>query len=101
MNLADCQSCSHCENLIKCKGSQPDSVLLRPSIHNGFNSPCAVSLPVNGNNILKVNAVLELEHIIIITLIYHKVASSTMSRLEAHVVFFRLLMKGIFDPYVL
>ena len=59
LNLADCQSCSHCENLIKCKASQPDSVLLRPSIHNGFNSPCAVSLPVNGNNILKVNAVLE------------------------------------------
>ena len=33
--------------------------------------------------------------------IYRKVASSNMSRLEAHTGFFRLLMKGIFDPYVL
>ena len=32
---------------------------------------------------------------------YRKVASSNTSRLEAHVGFFRLLMKGIFDPYVL
>ena len=32
---------------------------------------------------------------------YHKVASSNMSGLEAHAGFFRLLMKGIFDPYVL
>ena len=32
---------------------------------------------------------------------YRKVASSNMSRLEAHAGFFRLLMKGIFDPYVL
>ena len=32
---------------------------------------------------------------------YHKVASSNMSRLEAHAGFFRLLKKGIFDPYVL
>ena len=30
-----------------------------------------------------------------------KVASSNMSRLEAPAGFFRLLMKGIFDPYVL
>ena len=29
---------------------------------------------------------------------YRKVASSNMSRLEAHAGFFRLLMKGIFDP---
>ena len=29
---------------------------------------------------------------------YHKVASSNMSRLEAHDVIFRLLMKGIFNP---
>jgi hypothetical protein len=34
-------------------------------------------------------------------LIYHKVASSNMSRLEAHAGFFRLLMKEIFDPYAL
>ena len=34
-------------------------------------------------------------------LIYRKVASSNMFRLEAHADFFRLLMKGIFDPYVL
>ena len=33
--------------------------------------------------------------------IYRKVASSDTSRLEAHAGFFRLLMKGIFDPYVL
>ena len=31
---------------------------------------------------------------------YHKVASSNMSCLEAHAGFFRLLMKGIFDPFV-
>ena len=31
---------------------------------------------------------------------YCKVASSNTSRLEAHPGFFRLLMKGIFDPYV-
>ena len=33
--------------------------------------------------------------------IYCKVASSNMSRLEAHAGFFRLLMKGIFNPYFL
>ena len=33
--------------------------------------------------------------------IYRKVANSNLSRLEAHADFFRLLMKGIFDPYVL
>ena len=32
---------------------------------------------------------------------YRKVASSNTSRLEAHAGFFRLLMKGILDPYVL
>ena len=32
---------------------------------------------------------------------YHKVASSNTYRLEAHAGFFRLLVKGIFDPYVL
>ena len=32
---------------------------------------------------------------------YHKIASSSTSRLEAHVGSFRLLMKGIFGPYVL
>ena len=31
---------------------------------------------------------------------YRKIASSNMSRLEAHVGFFRLLMKWIFGPYV-
>ena len=30
---------------------------------------------------------------------YRKVASSNTSRLEAYGGFFRLLMKGIFDPY--
>ena len=30
---------------------------------------------------------------------YCKVSSSNTSRLEAHTGFFRLLMKGIFDPY--
>ena len=33
--------------------------------------------------------------------IYCKVASSNTSHLEAHAGFFRLLKKGIFDPYVL
>ena len=33
--------------------------------------------------------------------IYCKVTSSNTSCLEAHAGFFRLLMKGIFDPYVL
>ena len=32
---------------------------------------------------------------------YRKIASSNTSRLEAHIGFFRLLMKGIFGPYVL
>ena len=32
---------------------------------------------------------------------YRKVASSNISCLEAHVGFFRLPMKGIFNPYVL
>ena len=31
---------------------------------------------------------------------YRKIASSNMSRLEAHVGFFRFLMEGIFGPYV-
>ena len=34
-------------------------------------------------------------------MIYCKVVSYNMSHLEAHAGFFRLLMKGIFDPYVL
>ena len=34
-------------------------------------------------------------------MVYRKVASSNMSRFEAHAGFFRLLMKGIFGPYVL
>ena len=34
-------------------------------------------------------------------LIFCKVTSSNTSRLEAHAGFTRLLMKGIFDPYVL
>ena len=32
---------------------------------------------------------------------YRIVASSSPSRIEAHAGLFRLLMKGIFDPYVL
>ena len=32
---------------------------------------------------------------------YRKIASSNKSGLEAHVGFFRLLMKAIFDSYVL
>ena len=32
---------------------------------------------------------------------YRKISSSNTSRLEAYVGFFRLLVKGIFDPYVL
>ena len=34
-------------------------------------------------------------------LIYSKVESSNTSRLEAHIDIFEMLMKGIFDPYVL
>ena len=33
--------------------------------------------------------------------IYRKVTSSNRACLEVHAGFFRLLMKGIFDPYVL
>ena len=33
--------------------------------------------------------------------VYRKVASSNMSCIEAHAGFFRLLMKRIFNPYVL
>ena len=33
--------------------------------------------------------------------LYHKVASTNTSRSEAHAGFFRLLMKGIVDSYVL
>ena len=32
---------------------------------------------------------------------YRKIVSFNTSRLEAHAGFFRLLMKGIFNPYVL
>ena len=32
---------------------------------------------------------------------YRKVVSSNTSRLDAHAGFFRLLVKGIFNPYVL
>ena len=35
------------------------------------------------------------------TIVYRKVVSSNTSCLEAHAGFFRLLMKGIFDPYAL
>ena len=41
---------------------------------------------------------------VMMTFIYHKVATSNTSRLEARAGFFRLLMKGmkgIFDSYVL
>ena len=33
------------------------------------------------------------------TVDYYKISSSNMSCLEAHEGFFRLLMKGIFEPY--
>ena len=35
---------------------------------------------------------------VISAFVYRKVASSNTSRLEAHAGFFRLLMKGIFNP---
>ena len=38
---------------------------------------------------------------VVILFYYRKVVSSNRSRLEAHAAFFRLLMKGIFDSYVL
>ena len=34
-------------------------------------------------------------------LMYRKVVTSNTFHLEAHAGFFRMLMKGIFDPYVL
>ena len=34
-------------------------------------------------------------------IVYRIVANASPSRFEAHVSLFRLLMKGIFDPYVL
>ena len=40
-------------------------------------------------------------HIFQINLYYRKITSSNMSRLEAHVGFFRLLMKEIFGPDIL
>ena len=43
----------------------------------------------------------ELEAISSNNLTYRKVTSSNTSHLEAHAGFFRLLMKGIFNPYVL
>ena len=44
------------------------------------------------------SAKMALSHEIIST--YRKIASSNTSCLEAHAGFFRLLMKGIFGPYV-
>ena len=38
---------------------------------------------------------------ILLLFVYRKIASSNTSRLEAHAGFSRLLMKGIFYPYVL
>ena len=38
---------------------------------------------------------------IYVSIVYRIVASSSPSRIEAHAGLFRLLMKGIFDPYVL
>ena len=40
-------------------------------------------------------------HTYYLSLMYRNVASSNMSRLEAHAGFFMLLMKGTFDSYVL
>ena len=37
----------------------------------------------------------------LLALIFRKIGSSNTSRLEAHVGFFRLLMKGFFGSYVL
>ena len=48
--------------------------------------------------------ILNATHIFVATVtaqdMYRKVTSSNTSRLEANAGFFRLLMKGIFDPYV-
>ena len=40
-------------------------------------------------------------HLILKGIIYSKVVSSNTSCLEANADFFRLLVKGIFDPYIL
>ena len=44
---------------------------------------------------------LDFSNFIVGVKMYRKVASSNPSCLEAHDDFFRLLTKGIFDPYVL
>ena len=38
---------------------------------------------------------------ILIHIAYHKIASYNTSRLEAHVGFFKLLLKRTFGPYVM
>ena len=45
--------------------------------------------------------VLYFRQVLVVCYTHCKVASSNTSCLEAHAGFFRLLMKGIFDPYVL
>ena len=59
-----------------------------------------VVLPASYNG-LKLFLEEALTHNLWYTLEYCKVASSNTSCLEEHAGFFRLLMKGIFDPYVL
>ena len=64
----------------------------------------AVHMPENKNKILSPFSIaqrLSLDQLLLFLHTYRKVASSNTSCLEAHVGFFRLLMKGIFDPYVL
>ena len=53
----------------------------------------------NHKSHLEKQAVLGLENENFCT--HRKVTSASLSRFEAHVGLFRLLMKGIFDPYVL
>ena len=49
---------------------------------------------------MKLVILYKVKHLSLSDFQYHKVESSNMSCLEAHVGFFRLLMKGIFGPYV-
>ena len=53
------------------------------------------------NIIVKKNQLMFLLNQVILENAYRKIACSKTSRLEGHAGFFRLLRKGIFDPYVM
>ena len=59
------------------------------------HASCESYYPLLGSSLTNILQVVEFH-----VLTYCKVLNSNTSRLEAHAGFFRLLMKGIFDPYV-